>query len=66
MNTVEMSYRGYEGCAEWDTDSGEYIGEILDIKEKIVYNGSDYTELVSNFISAVDDYCVTWEVVNAF
>ena len=66
MNTAKMNYRGYEGCAEWDTDSGEYIGEILDLKEKIVYTGSDYTELVSNFISAVDDYCVTWEVVNAF
>ena len=66
MNTVEISYRGYRGHAEWDEDSGEYIGEILDIKEKIVYTGSDYTELVSNFIQVVDDYCVTWEVVNAF
>ena len=66
MKTAKMNYRGYEGCAEFDEDSGEYVGEILDIKEKIVYTGSDYTELVSNFISAVDDYCVTWEVVNAF
>lgn len=66
MKTTKTNYRGYEGYAEWDEDSGEYIGEILDIKEKIVYTGSDYTELVSNFISAVDDYCVTWEVVNAF
>ena len=66
MNTAKMNYRGYEGCSEFDEDSGEYIGEILDIKEKIVYTGFDYTELVSNFIQAVDDYCVTWEVVNAF
>lgn len=53
-----LKYKDYVGSIQWDKDSQEFYGEILNIPDVIVYSGRDLTEIKETFYEAVDEYLV--------
>lgn len=51
-----LTYKGYTGKIEVDTDSRMFHGSVLDVKDVIAYHGSSYEELEQDFQGAIDDY----------
>ena len=53
-----LKYKGYTGSIQWDKDSQEFYGEILNIFDIIVYTGRDLVEIKEMFHEAVNEYLV--------
>lgn len=51
-----LKYKGYTGSIQWDKDSQEFYGEILNIPDSIIYAGRNLIELYVMFHEAVDEY----------
>ncbi len=51
-----MEYKGYIGSVEFSEEDGLFFGKVQGIRSLISYEGTNATELVSDFHSAVDDY----------
>ena len=57
MNNV-MEYKGYVGSIEFSEVDGLFYGKVQGIRSLISYEGTNATELVSDFHQAVDDYLI--------
>lgn len=57
MGTI--SYNGYEGTAEYDSDREVFRGKILFINDLVTYQAGDAKGLKAAFKEAVDDYLET-------
>lgn len=55
MNNI-MQYKGYVGSVEFSEEDGLFYGKVQGIRSLISYEGTNATELVSDFHNAVDDY----------
>lgn len=55
MNNI-MQYKGYVGSVEFSEKDGLFYGKVQGIRSLISYEGTNATELVSDFHQAVDDY----------
>ncbi len=55
MNNT-MQYKGYIGSVEFSEKDGIFFGKVLGIRSLISYEGTNASELISDFHSAVDDY----------
>ena len=53
-----IEYKGYIGSVEFSTDDGLFFGKVLGIRTLISYEGTNATELIEDFHSAVDDYLI--------
>ena len=53
-----IEYKGYIGSVEFSTDDGLFFGNVLGIRTLISYEGTNATELIEDFHSAVDDYLI--------
>ena len=53
-NTIE--YKGYIGSIEFSPEDGVFFGKVQGVKALISYEGSNASELLSDFHCAVDDY----------
>lgn len=51
-----MEYKGYIGSVEFSEPDGVFFGKVQGIRSLISYEGTNATELVSDFHDAVDDY----------
>ncbi|MBO4852310.1 MAG: type II toxin-antitoxin system HicB family antitoxin [Schwartzia sp.] len=60
MNNV-MEYKGYIGSVEFSESDGLFFGKVQGIRSLISYEGSNASELVSDFHGAVDDYLTLCE-----
>ncbi len=58
MSKSTLTYKGFSGTGELDTEQGLFTGCILGIDEEITYNGKNCDELVQCFEDAVDAYIV--------
>jgi predicted HicB family RNase H-like nuclease len=52
----KLLYKGFHGSAEKDHKKGMYFGEILGIKDLIMYYGKTMPVLEKKFKEAVDKY----------
>lgn len=64
MTQDKLQYRGFTGSIEYSEEHCVFFGKVLDIKEEIHYYGYTTNELTCAFIEVIDDYFVTYEVVN--
>lgn len=55
MNNV-MEYKGYVGSVEFSENDSLFFGKVQGICSLISYEGTNMSELVSDFHGAVDDY----------
>ena len=55
MNNI-MEYKGYVGSVEFSEEDGVFFGKVQGIRSLISYEGTNATELVSDFHGAVDEY----------
>ncbi len=53
-----IEYKGYIGSVEFSADDGLFFGKVLGIRTLISYEGTNATELIEDFHSAVDDYLI--------
>lgn len=60
MNNT-MEYKGYIGSVEFSESDGFFFGKVLGIRSLISYEGTNATELVSDFHGSVDDYLALCE-----
>ena len=60
MNNI-MEYKGYVGSVEFSEKVGLFFGKVQGIRSLISYEGTNASELVSDFHNAVDDYLMQCE-----
>lgn len=58
MSKSTLTYKGFSGTGELDTEQGLFTGCILGIDEEITYKNKNYDELVQYFEDSVDAYIV--------
>ena len=51
-----MHYKGYAGSVEYSEEDHSFFGQVLDIRDLILYEGYNVDELVGDFHAAVDSY----------
>ena len=51
-----MTYKGYEGVADFDEEARIFSGEVIGLKDVITFQGSSVDELEQAFHDSVDDY----------
>lgn len=51
-----MKYKGFFGRVEYDDNSKAFRGEILGLKEPIIFQGKNVEELEESFRSSIDLY----------
>lgn len=51
-----LTYKGYTGRIEVDTENGILFGRVLDIKDTITFQGKTVEEASQAFRDSVDDY----------
>jgi predicted HicB family RNase H-like nuclease len=51
-----LQYKGYDGSVEYSAEDRVLHGQLLGIRDAIVYEGADVDSLESNFRAAVDEY----------
>lgn len=51
-----LTYKGYRGQVEVDTDAGILFGRVLDIRDVITFKGKTVEEAVQAFQESIDDY----------
>ena len=51
-----LSYKGYEGSVEYSAEDRVLHGDLIGIRDAIVYEGTDVASLEANFRAAVDEY----------
>jgi predicted HicB family RNase H-like nuclease len=51
-----MQYKGYDGSVEYSAEDRLLNGEILGIRDMVVFDGTDVDTLEANFRGAVDEY----------
>ena len=56
-----MEYKGYVGSVEFSEPDGIFFGKVQGIRSLISYEGTNASELVSDFHNAVDDYLALCE-----
>lgn len=51
-----LSYKGYSGHVEFDSEAGIFHGEVLDLRDVVTFQGLSVEELEQGFRDSVDDY----------
>jgi predicted HicB family RNase H-like nuclease len=49
-------YKGYHGCAVYDSDSGGFHGDVVETNDVITFVGRDPSELEAAFKESIDGY----------
>ena len=55
MNNI-IKYKGYIGSVEFSESDGIFYGKVQGIRSLISYEGTNATELITDFHDAVDSY----------
>jgi predicted HicB family RNase H-like nuclease len=51
-----LQYKGYDGSVEYSAEDRLLHGQLLGIRDAIIYEGADVDGLETNFRAAVDEY----------
>ena len=51
-----LQYKGYDGSVEYSAEDRVLNGQLLGIRDAILYEGADVDSLEANFRDAVDEY----------
>jgi predicted HicB family RNase H-like nuclease len=51
-----MQYKDYDGSVEYSAEDRLLHGQILGIRDMVIYDGADVDTLEANFQGAVDEY----------
>ena len=51
-----MNYKGYIGKVEFDDEQHIFVGEVINTRTVITFQGSSVKELEEEFKNSVDDY----------
>lgn len=51
-----MTYKGYQGKVEFDSEAGIFHGEVIDTRDVITFQGKSVDELTSAFRDSIEDY----------
>lgn len=51
-----MEYKGYVGSVEFSEEDGLFFGKVLGIRSLLSYEGTNASELVTDFHGVVDEY----------
>lgn len=51
-----LTYKGYTGNVELDSEAGVFHGEVLDTRDVITFQGTSVEDLTQAFRDSVDDY----------
>jgi predicted HicB family RNase H-like nuclease len=51
-----MTYKGYEGVAQFDEEAEMFTGEVINTRDVITFQGRSVAELKQAFEDSVDDY----------
>ncbi len=54
MNT--MTYKGYEATVDYDEEAELLHGEVMNLRDVIMFQGQSVAELKQAFAGSVDDY----------
>ena len=60
MNNI-IEYKGYAGSVEFSETDGLFYGKVQGIRSLISYEGTNASELITDFHAAVDDYLILCE-----
>lgn len=64
MNNT-MQYKGYTAAIEYSAEDECFVGQVVGIRHKIIFDGTTVEEVRTNFIDMIDDYpamCADLEV----
>ena len=51
-----MTYKGYEGVVDFDEKAELFVGEVINTRDVITFQGDSVQELTKAFHDSVDDY----------
>ncbi len=51
-----MVYKGYEGLVEFDEEADLFVGEVINTRDVITFQGESVDQLKRAFEESVDDY----------
>jgi predicted HicB family RNase H-like nuclease len=51
-----MEYKGYIGKVEFDDEAQMFLGEVINIRDVITFQGESVKELTKAFHDSIDDY----------
>lgn len=51
-----IEYKGYHAKIEYSFEDGCFVGEVVGIKDIIVFHGNTINEIKNNFHDNVEDY----------
>lgn len=54
-----LTYKDYEGTAEYDADREVFRGKVLFVNDLVTYEATDSKTLKEEFIAAIEDYIQT-------
>jgi predicted HicB family RNase H-like nuclease len=51
-----VKYKGYEAVVKYSDEDETFIGEVINTRDMLVFDGNDVTEIEQSFHAVVDDY----------
>jgi predicted HicB family RNase H-like nuclease len=58
-----MRYKQYEAAIEYDEHDQLFVGQVIDIKDIIVFDGRSLEELEQSFHAVIDEYLLDCQVL---
>ena len=51
-----MKYKGYEAVIRYSAEDETFVGEVINTRDILVFDGADVNEIKQSFKSVVDEY----------
>ena len=51
-----MKYKGYEAVVKYSDEDETFIGEVINTRDMLIFDGNDVTEVERSFHAVVDEY----------
>ena len=51
-----MKYKGYEAVVKYSDEDETFIGEVINTRDMLIFDGNDVTEIEQSFQAVVEEY----------
>ena len=51
-----MKYKGYEAIVKYSDEDATFVGEVINTRDMLIFDGNDVTEIEQSFHAVVDEY----------
>ena len=51
-----MKYKGYEAVVRYSDEDATFVGEVINTRDMLIFDGNDVTEIEESFHAVVDEY----------